>query len=145
MYRGSDALNVCFNTVATLFVLDIDDLAYSQLVDEFSAATYEDTAVLTMATSDFKKLYRKRMCYPPLVLLVVFGSWIAVYMQSSTWTMVMFSSFLPLASISECIIDVQGKGHSCIAVVKAFMSALFHGVLGSIAVATVLISMGVNS
>ena len=38
MFRGSDSLTICFNAVAILFVLEIDNMLYSTFVPESTKA-----------------------------------------------------------------------------------------------------------
>ena len=41
MYKGGDALSVCFNTVAMLFLCEIDNLLYAILLPERERARVE--------------------------------------------------------------------------------------------------------
>ena len=51
-YRGFDALNVCMNTVAVIFILEVDNLLYSQLLSEAVRSQFEEKNQVVLTDKD---------------------------------------------------------------------------------------------
>lgn len=51
-YRGFDALNVCMNTVAVIFILEVDNLLYAQLLSEAVRSHFEENHQVLLTDND---------------------------------------------------------------------------------------------
>ena len=56
--KGGDALSVCFNTVAVLFTLEIDNLAFKMLISERIRAYVEAAGHVELTEAQREALYR---------------------------------------------------------------------------------------
>ena len=70
-FRGQDAVNVCMNTVAVLFVLELDDIIYAQILDESTRSHYEEKHVIVLSKRDAKWLKGSRVIYMVLTFVSV--------------------------------------------------------------------------
>ena len=69
--KGGDALSVCFNTVAVLFLCEIDNLLYAILLPERERARVEVEGRMELGESEVVALMHSKAAHVVLVLVVV--------------------------------------------------------------------------
>ena len=105
MIKGGDALSVCFNTVAILFLCDIDNIAFNVGLGERVRARVEAVGRVELQDVEATALTRTKVVHVILVVLVV---------SCSVWTKVFilafYTSFLAfvIGGVAESF--VQGAG-----------------------------------
>lgn len=75
---GANALSSCFNSVAILFLLDLDELAYASFVDTKTREEFESSSRLVLTEDDTERLDRSMHANRILPMLVMFIITIAV-------------------------------------------------------------------
>eukprot|EP01047_Picozoa_sp_COSAG01_P015682 COSAG01_NODE_789_length_13572_cov_322.875158_1_plen_158_part_10 len=70
-YKGGDALSVCFNTVAVLFLCEIDNLLYAIVLPERERARVEVEGRVELGESEAVVLMRSKAVHVVLVVVVV--------------------------------------------------------------------------
>ena len=71
LFKGGDALSVCFNTVAVLFLCEIDNLLYAILLPERERARVEVEGRVELGEAEAATLMRTKAVHVALVLVVV--------------------------------------------------------------------------
>jgi hypothetical protein len=71
MIKGGDALNVCFNTVAVMFLCDIDNLAYAVFLPEDLRVMVETNGRVELGKEEAKSLMRSKVVHVIVLVLVV--------------------------------------------------------------------------
>lgn len=69
--RNGDALSVCFNTVATLFLCDIDNFTYRILLSERVRTQVEKHARVELCDAEAVALARSKVIHAALILILV--------------------------------------------------------------------------
>ena len=81
LYRGSDVLNICFNTIATLFILEADNLVFEQFLSDKVKGRVDEFAASRLWKKDKPQmrliLFSKRFHSVSLIIAVLFGVWLA--------------------------------------------------------------------
>ena len=57
---AADAVNVCFNSIAILFLLEVDNLAYATILGERSRARVEEAGRVELGDEDVAALTRSK-------------------------------------------------------------------------------------
>ena len=70
--KGGDALSVCFNTIALLFMCEIDNLAYSQGLSERVRSRVEEAGRVELDDEDVSALTRTKVVHVVMIVVVVF-------------------------------------------------------------------------
>ena len=130
LYRGSDALSVAFNLVATAFVLDIDNMAYTYL-PLYARATVHKFGTMQIAPEELAMLMRTKWLY---MLCVPASAPLALYLAVA-WGddtgMMMAWGIVSFAIASEQFTRSQLSDASRIKFVLEALAKMF-GVLASI-------------
>ena len=71
LLRGGDALSVCLNTVAVLFLCEIDNLAYAVFLPEKLHARVEDEGRVELGEVEAAALMRSKTAHVVALVLVV--------------------------------------------------------------------------
>lgn len=71
LLKGGDALSVCFNAVALLFLLSVDDLMFAIGMNERARAEVEVKGRVELKDDDVKRLWRTKIVHLSLVMVVV--------------------------------------------------------------------------
>lgn len=71
LLKGGDALSVCFNAVALLFLLSVDDLMFAIGMNERARAEVEVKGRVELKGDDVKRLWRTKIVHLSLVMVVV--------------------------------------------------------------------------
>ena len=72
-----DAVNVCFNTIAILFMCEIDNIAYATILNEQSRARVEEAGRVDLDDSDVAALARSKAIYVSVIMVyIVFEIWL---------------------------------------------------------------------
>ena len=69
--KGGDALSVCLNTVAILFLCDIDNIAFDLALGERVRARVEDAGRVELDDAELSALARTKAVHVVLIVLVV--------------------------------------------------------------------------
>lgn len=74
---GGDALSICLNTIAVLFLFDVDNMAFAYLIDEKLRHKIEVYGRVELVDDDMRRLHRIRYAHAalisPLVIVSVMG------------------------------------------------------------------------
>ena len=69
VYRGSDALAICFNTVAILFMTEIDNVCYAMGLGERARARVEQVGRVELSETELANLVRSKAVHIGLIVL----------------------------------------------------------------------------
>jgi hypothetical protein len=73
-FKGGDALNICFNTVAIVFMCEVDNLCYQLALAERSRRRVEHAGRVTLTDADAVALARTKMVHLFLLWLCIVGN-----------------------------------------------------------------------
>eukprot|EP01043_Picozoa_sp_COSAG02_P047990 COSAG02_NODE_4662_length_5119_cov_2.425299_2_plen_612_part_00 len=124
MFKGGDALSVCLNTVATLFLCDIDNIAFDLALGERVRARVEDAGRVELNDAEAPALARTKAVHVALLVLAVLGG---------AWTAGEGALFLPflaflLGGVTEAIVPGASAVETCKRVGKVLGAWLLGGV-----------------
>jgi hypothetical protein len=74
MTRGGDALSVCCNTVAILFLVEVDNISYHVGLGELQKARVESVGRVVLSDTEAKNLAWLKVMYVPITLICVLWS-----------------------------------------------------------------------
>lgn len=69
VYRGADALNICFNTIAILFMTEIDNVCYGFALGERTRARIEEAGRVELTSKETEGLLWMKMIHVFLVVI----------------------------------------------------------------------------
>jgi hypothetical protein len=72
--RGGDALSVCFNTVAIIFLVEIDNISYHVGLGELQKARVESVGRVMLSDAEAKNLAWLKVMYVPITFVCVLTS-----------------------------------------------------------------------
>jgi hypothetical protein len=72
--KGGDALSVCFNTVAIIFLVEIDNISYHVGLGELQKARVESVGRVVLSDTEAKNLAWLKVMYVPITLVCVISS-----------------------------------------------------------------------
>jgi hypothetical protein len=72
--RGGDALSVCFNTVAIIFLVEIDNISYHVGLGELQKARVESVGRVVLSDAEAKNLAWLKVMYVPITFVCVLTS-----------------------------------------------------------------------
>ena len=98
--KGGDALNVCLNTVAILFLCEIDDITFALGLSERVRARVEDAGRVELADVEAGALARTKATH---VLLIVLFVLFAVWARDAQMAMLSFPAFF-LGGVAESFV-----------------------------------------
>jgi len=87
--RGADALSISFNTIAVLFLCEVDNVSYYIGLGEHLRARVEDVGRIDLSEAQQQRLTRTKAVHVPIImvgLLVPIGS-------MSMWSCILIGSF----------------------------------------------------
>lgn len=130
IYKGADALSICFNTIAVLFLCEIDNITYIILLSERVRSRAEANGMrVHLNDSEARSLSRTKALHVVLITALVPT---AVLMASYKANILPFCAFW-FAGVVEVISDVKSAGggiaDSCIGIAKITGSTLL-GMVG---------------
>eukprot|EP01043_Picozoa_sp_COSAG02_P016893 COSAG02_NODE_753_length_17610_cov_23.119753_17_plen_480_part_00 len=73
LLKGGDALSICFNTVAILFLCDIDNIAFDLALGERVRARVEDAGRVELEDVEASALVRTKAVHVAMIVLAVLG------------------------------------------------------------------------
>ena len=73
LLKGGDALSVCLNTVAILFMCDIDNIFFDLVLGERVRARVEDAGHVELEDAEATALARTKVVHVALLVLAVLG------------------------------------------------------------------------
>ena len=115
-YKGGDALSVCFNTVAVLFLCEIDNLLYAILLPERERARVEVEGRVELGEAEAAALMRSKAVH---VVVVAAAVPCAVAVGGGGDQVSPYLAFLlPLlafwvAGVTEAVLGSAGAGEAC--------------------------------
>ena len=74
LLKGGDALSVCLNTVAILFMCDVDNIAFDLALGERVRARVEDAGRVELDDAEATALARTKAVHVALIVLAVLGA-----------------------------------------------------------------------
>ena len=116
LFRGGDALSVCFNTIAVLFLCEIDNLLYAILLPERERARVEVEGRVELGEAEAAALMRSKAVH--VALLVVAVPCAVVLGGSGGEFSYGLALFLPslafwLVGATEAVLGSAGAGEAC--------------------------------
>jgi hypothetical protein len=120
--KGGDALSVCFNTVAVLFLCEIDNLVYAIGMGEKLRARVETDGRVELGEGEANALMLSKLQHVcVLVLAVPCGVWVGG--NGGNYSVSVVGRYLPifafwLAGAMEAIADADGAARACKKVAK---------------------------
>jgi hypothetical protein len=116
LIKGGDALSVCFNTVAVLFLCEIDNLLYAILLPERERARVEVEGRVELAEAEAAALMRSKAVH--VAVLVVAVPCAVVGGGSGDLASYLLAFSLPLlafwvAGATEAVQGSAGAGEAC--------------------------------
>ena len=90
LFKGGDALNVCLNTVAILFLCDIDNMAFDLVLGERVRARVEDAGRVELQQAEAEALARTKTIHVVLLVLAVLA---VVWSGGDFWSNVLLPFF----------------------------------------------------
>jgi hypothetical protein len=134
MYKAGDALSVCFNTVAVLFLCEIDNITYAVLLSERVRSRAEASGMrVEIGDAEAVALARTKVVHVALITVVIpVGVWTANISRENFAVPLAFLAF-GLAGAAEAVGDAVSSGggaaSACKGVVKV-AGALLLGLVG---------------
>lgn len=131
LLKGGDALSVCFNTIALLFILEIDNVAYAIMLDERVRSRVEQRSRVKLDNEQVAWLMRSKVVHVGLVVVVV---------PSAVWYSHVFSMFIPMlcfwvGGVMEAVMDAAATGAGATGACKGVARATGAFLLGMVAYA----------
>ena len=107
LFKGGDALSVCLNTVAILFLCDIDNIAFDLALGERVRARVEDAGRVELGDAEASALARTKAVHVALIVLSVCS-----VMVVGLWSF--FLSFLAflLGGVVEAVVPGAGAAET---------------------------------
>jgi hypothetical protein len=93
LHRGGDALSVCFNTIAILFLCDIDNIAFTVGLGERARARVEDVGRVELGDQELQLLARTKKAHVTLLVAVLLTT---VWSEVSGWLLTLFLLYFSL-------------------------------------------------
>ena len=126
--KGGDALSVCFNTVAVLFLCEIDNLLYAILLPERERARVEVEGRVELSESEAVALMRSKAVH---VVLLVIAVPCAVLSEDYEKVAVLPLLAFWVAGVTEAVLGSASVGEACKEVGKSTGRWLL-GIFGAI-------------
>ena len=127
MFKGGDALSVCLNTVAILFLCDIDNIVFALVLGERVRARVEDAGRVELEDAEATALARTKAVHVALLVLAVLGTvW---YPGASTEGIILLPLAFLLGGVAEAFVPGAGAVETCKRVGKV-MGAWLLGFVG---------------
>jgi hypothetical protein len=111
LYKGGDALSVCFNTVAVLFLCEVDNLAYAIGLNEKVRAQLEVKGRIELSEVEADSLARSKLVHMCVLgVAIPYAVWVGG--ESQLEVGIIFLA-LYLAGVVEAVVDVDGVVNAC--------------------------------
>ena len=111
LFKGGDALSVCFNTVAVLFLCEIDNLLYAILLPERERARVEVEGRVELGESEVSALMRSKAVHVVLLVVVVPCAVLVGFYALRTW--IGFPAFaFWVAGVTEAVLGSASVGEA---------------------------------
>jgi hypothetical protein len=115
-YKGGDALSVCFNTVAVLFLCEIDNLLYAILLPERERARVEVEGRVELGEAEAAALMRSKAVHVAVLVVavpcaVVGGGGGNAFVGFLTFLLPLLAFWL--AGATEAVLGSAGAGEAC--------------------------------
>ena len=125
LYKGGDALSICLNTVAILFMCDIDNIAFDLALGERVRARVEDAGRVRLDDGEASALTRTKTVHVVLIVLAVLVSIIGP--TELSYKEIPFVAFL-LGGLAEVFVVGASAAEKAKHAVEVFVAWLLgHG------------------
>ena len=130
LVKGGDALNICFNTVAVLFLTDIDNALFAVFLAEKVRSRVEEQGRITLDAPRAAALSRAKPIYTGAIMVAVLGS-VALVGQTPALNLAtfLFSVGAFWATSVALAFDGAGAAETCKRIATSTGAALL-GMLG---------------
>jgi hypothetical protein len=108
LIKGGDALSVCFNTVAVLFLCEIDNLLYAILLPERERARVEVEGRVELGEAEAAALMRSKAVHVAVLVVAV----PCAVAGGVGWIFLPLLAFW-LAGATEAVLGSAGAGEAC--------------------------------
>ena len=124
LFKGGDALSVCLNTVAILFLCDIDNIAFDLALGERVRARVEDAGRVELDEGEATALARTKAVHVALIVLAVLGAvWLGDLGGGEVALILPSLAFL-LGGVAEAFVPGAGAAETAKRVGKVLGAAL---------------------
>ena len=138
-YKGGDALNVCFNTVAVLFLCEIDNIVYAVGVGERTKSRYEELGRVELEDVEAATLARSKTAHSFFVMVMPILGVLTQSTGSDFVSMFLCRFAFFLGSVAEVYVPGETKLGKFI---KQVLGAFAAFVLGFIAMIGLALASG---
>lgn len=83
IYKGGDSVSICFNTVALLFLCEIDNMAYAVGISENARHKFDETGHMKLSEAETTKLVRSKLVHIVLIPLTAVSAVIIAGVRGS--------------------------------------------------------------
>ena len=113
--KGGDALSVCFNTVAVLFLCEIDNLLYAILLPERERARVEVEGRVELSESEAVALMRSKAAHVLLLVIVVPCAVLVGFELKPKLEIAISLPLLPfwVVGVTEAVLGSASVGEAC--------------------------------
>ena len=136
MFKGGDALSVCLNTVAVLFLCDVDNITYAILMDERVRTRVELRDRMHPSDAEAQALAKSKAMHVGLLLVALPGS-LFIYPHSEAMSFFIPWAVFYLGRVLEVVCGPAGDAtNRCkqfgMATAAWIVGACCMGILGSL-------------
>ena len=128
---AADAVNVCFNSIAILFLLEVDNLAYATILGERSRARVEEAGRVELGDEDVAALTRSKAIHVCGIVCYIFFEMYALNSYGLGWMVfppLIVWSILDAAEICCTMPPARWPGELCKLTGSTLLALIFFGV-----------------
>ena len=92
MLKGADALSICLNSIAVLFITDVDNAIYDYMISDTVKSEVETFGVVVLTTAESRFLYRTNRRHTLLIAIAVM---LTVYVASDNAALLILTFIMP--------------------------------------------------
>lgn len=138
---GANALSACFNSVAILFLLDLDELAYASFVDTNSRVEFESSSRLVLTEEDIERLDRAMHANRILPVLAMSAMTLAVFLAEETNPVNLLLGIVFAYSVISAVVEacIAGSPDRSIPFSSAMMRAIARSLGGNVVLVILIV------
>jgi hypothetical protein len=126
LWRGSDSLSICFNALAVLFILDVDNAIFSHWLSFETRVLMGESKIVHIGTKESRLLHITKQVHTILVVVAI-GSVILLAGASMGGDVHKVPGFLcfPVGGVCEAVLRAQaGEGKYSRLLVETFVASV---------------------